>query len=405
MSQNPRVLIINNLAEIRRILKSVQVDVAGIDIMSSKAIHRLVKLEGVGGRAANILKQEMLARGGEAAIAKSAYDLKEKKTDVILMGTLRQYATLLVKLAQQPLGLTKIADEIRQALTNFESSSLSMQWDNFELNLAEHTFVMGILNVTPDSFSDGGKFFHSEKAVKHALKMYKEGADILDVGGESTRPGAKSVSLREELKRTIPIIEEVAPKVNIPISIDTYKEEVARRALDAGASMVNDISALRGDKKMALLVAEREVPLILMHMQGTPRNMQDNPRYKSVMGEISAFLRRQAEVAIKAGVSKEKIIVDPGIGFGKTREHNLEILNKLPELKSLGFPICIGTSRKSFIGLTLDLPVDQRLEGTAATVSFAIAQGASIVRVHDVRQMVRVSRMTDAMIRIVGSEE
>lgn len=400
MSHNPRVLIINNLDEVRRILENVGVDPAGIDIMGSKAIHLLVKLEGVTGRAANILKQEMLARGGEAAIAKSAYDLKDKKTDIILMGTLRQYATLLVKLAQQPLGLTKIADELRRALTSFESPPLSLEWGNFELNLAERTFVMGILNVTPDSFSDGGKFFNTEKAVKHALKICKEGADILDVGGESTRPGAERVGLREELKRVIPVIEEVAPKVNIPVSIDTYKEEVARRALDAGASMVNDISALRGDKKIARLVAEREVPLILMHMQGTPRNMQEKPRYKSVMGEISSLLRRQAEVAIKAGVNKERIIVDPGIGFGKTREHNLEILNKLPELKSLGFPICIGTSRKSFIGLTLDLPVDERLEGTAATVSFSITQGANIVRVHDVKEMVRVSRMTDALIRL-----
>lgn len=400
MSHNARVLVAQDLEEARHILKDVQADPIGIEIMSAKGVYRLVKLEGLTGRAANILKQEMLARGGEAAIARSAYDLKGETTDVVLMGTLRQYATLVVKLNEQPLDLADVAQEIGEALGGFESVPNTLECGKFKLNLAERTAVMGILNVTPDSFSDAGKFFDRGKAIAHGVKMVRDGADIIDVGGESTRPGADPVSLEEELDRVIPVVSELARKVKVPISIDTYKAAVAERALAAGASMLNDISALRGDKKMAHLAAESQVPVILMHMQGTPRNMQQNPRYKSVMGEIVAFLRAQSQVAMKAGVSPDRIIVDPGIGFGKTREHNLEILKKLPELKSLGFPIAIGTSRKSFIGLTLDLPADQRLEGTAATVAHAVAGGASISRVHDVKEMVRVVRMTDAVVRL-----
>lgn len=400
MTHNPRVIVVNDLGEARRILKEVKVDSVGIEIMGSKAIHRVIKLEGLDGRAANILKQEMLARGGEVAIAKSVYNLKGTASDVVLMGTLRQFASLLVKLAQQPLGLTEIADEIGKSLTNFESTPSSLKWNNFELDLSQRTHVMGILNVTPDSFSDGGRFFDVAKAVAQGQRMEEEGADIIDIGGESTRPGAEPVSLDEELKRVIPAVDRLSKKINIPISIDTYKGKVARQALGHGASMVNDISGLRGDKGMASLVAEADVPLAIMHMKGTPRNMQKNPRYKSVMGEIIHFLRRQSEVALEAGVAREKIIVDPGIGFGKTRQHNLEILNKLPELKSLGFPILLGTSRKSFIGQTLDLSTEERLQGTAATVAYGIAQGANIVRVHDVKEMVQVARMTDAMIRM-----
>lgn len=400
MAHNTRVIIVNDLGEARRVLKEVKVDSAGVEIMSSKAIHRVVKLEGVEGRAANILKQEMLARGGEAAVAKNAYNLRGDTTDVVLMGTLRQFALLLTKLTQQPLGLKEVADGIGNALSHFESTLSPLKWRNFELDLSSRTHLMGILNVTPDSFSDGGRFLDVAKAVGHGQRVEEEGADLIDIGGESTRPGAEAVSMNEELKRVIPVIDGLSKKISIPISIDTYKAKVAREALDHGASMVNDISGLRGDKEMASLVAGAEVPLVITHMKGTPRNMQKNPRYTSVLGEITHFLRQQSEVALAAGVARDKIIVDPGIGFGKTREHNLEILNRLPELRSLGFPILIGTSRKSFIGLTLDLPVEKRLQGTAATVAYSIIQGASVVRVHDVKEMVQVARMTDAIIRM-----
>ena len=258
---------------------------------------------------------------------------------------------------------------------------------------------MGILNVTPDSFSDGGLFFDAGIAVERAERMVAEGADIIDVGGESSRPGANSVPTEIEIDRVLPVIEELAKTLKTPVSIDTYKSSVARRALDVGASIVNDISALQGDPDMASVVAEAGVPVVLMHMKGTPKDMQLHPRYDSLIPEIISFLKTRVQAAVDAGISSDQIIIDPGIGFGKTITHNLEIIRRLQEFKSLEKPILIGTSRKSFIGKILDLPADDRLEGTAATVAVAIANGADIIRVHDVKEMARVACMTDAIVR------
>ena len=268
-----------------------------------------------------------------------------------------------------------------------------------KLELGRRTLVMGILNVTPDSFSDGGLFFNAGTAVERAERMVAEGADIIDVGGESSRPGADSVSIEIEMDRVLPVIEKLAKTIKIPISIDTYKSSVARRALDVGASIVNDISALQADPDMASVVAEAGAPAILMHMKGTPKDMQLHPRYDSLIPEIISFLKTRVQAAVDAGISSDQIIIDPGIGFGKTIAHNLEIIRRLREFRSLEKPILIGTSRKSFIGKVLDLPADDRLEGTAATVAVAIANGADIVRVHDVREMARVACMTDAIVR------
>lgn len=399
MSNNPRILVINTIEEAKKALQKIGVDLGGIDIMAPKAIHRLVKLENVDIRAANIIKQEMLSRGGEAAVSKDVYFFKKDKTDVIMMGTLRHFKELYVKLLKQPFGLSSIAKEIREVLSNFESLGKILEVGRYKFNLSRRTHITGILNVTPDSFSNGGKFLEVSQAISQAEKMIEEGADIIDVGGESSRPGAEAVSIEDELARVIPVIEELASRTDKPISIDTYKAEVARRALDAGAAMVNDISGLRGNGEMVELVAQRQVPLVIMHMQGTPQNMQDNPQYDDVVGEIISFLRDRIGIALSAGVTKERILVDPGIGFGKTLQHNLEIMHRLSEFKSLGFPILLGTSRKSFIGSVLGLPVEERLEGTAATVAFGISQGADLVRVHDVKEAVRVARMTDAMLR------
>jgi len=225
---------------------------------------------------------------------------------------------------------------------------------------------------------------------------------VIDVGGESTRPGAEPVSFEEEERRTIPLVEALAGELDVPVSIDTYKAPIARMALDAGASIVNDISALRMDGELAPLVAARGVPLVLMHMQGEPRNMQEDPRYDDVVGEIAAFLRERAEYAIESGVDEDLIMVDPGIGFGKTVDHNLEILRRLEEFKALGYPLVLGTSRKRFIGSVLDRGVTERLMGTAATVAFAIARGVDMVRVHDVARMVEVVRMADAVAGKAG---
>lgn len=290
----------------------------------------------------------------------------------------------------------KTQDTRRKVQGSLESRVLSLESGN------RRTLVMGILNLTPDSFSDGGLFISVGAAVEHAERMVAEGADIIDVGGESSRPGADSVPAEVEMDRVLPVIERLAKAIETPISIDTYKSSVARYALDAGACIVNDISALRGDPDMARIVAEAGVPVVLMHMKGTPRNMQLDPRYDSLISEIISFLKARIQAAVDAGISPDRIIVDPGIGFGKTVAHNLEIIRRLREFKSLGKSILIGTSRKSFIGKVLGLPVDDRLEGTAATVALAISGGADIVRVHNVKEMARVARMTDAIMRSNG---
>ena len=257
---------------------------------------------------------------------------------------------------------------------------------------------MGILNVTPDSFTDGGRFFIKDSAVEHGLRMAEDGADIIDVGGESTRPGSDFVEIDEEIRRTVPVIEELARRTKIPISIDTYKAGVAERALDAGASIVNDISGLRFDPGMPKVVAGRGVPLIIMHIKGTPKDMQVNPVYEALIPEIIDYLRMSMRVAVDAGVKEDKLILDPGIGFGKTFEHNLEILKGLREFTLLGKPLSVGPSRKAFIGKILgDAPTSERLEGTAAAVAISILNGADIVRVHDVKEMVKVAKVADAI--------
>lgn len=268
----------------------------------------------------------------------------------------------------------------------------------FDLN--ERTFLMGILNVTPDSFSDGGRFDTVDAAVEHALRMIEEGADIIDIGGESTRPKGvygetRRVTAEEEMNRVIPVIERLTAITDVPVSIDTTKSVVAEAALHSGASMVNDISGLRFDPNIAQTAARYDAVLAVMHIQGTPETMQIAPRYQDVVSDVKKELSRSVAEARSAGVTK--IVIDPGIGFGKTVDHNLTLLRHLKEFETLGLPILIGTSRKGFIGTILDLPVDQRLEGTAASVAVSIMQGAHIIRVHDVQAMKRVALVTDAI--------
>lgn len=250
--------------------------------------------------------------------------------------------------------------------------------------LGERPLIMGVLNITPDSFSDGGQFLDPEKALDHAYYLTESGADILDIGGESSRPGSEGISVDEEIERVIPIIKKLAKKLKIPVSIDTVKSEVAERAFDAGASILNDISALRMDEKMAGLAAQNNALVILMHMRGNPAEMQKNTEYDDIIGEISDFLSESALKAIQKGIKREKIIIDPGIGFGKSAEGNLVLLKNLDKFLELGYPVLVGASRKSFIGKALDLPLDQRLEGSVAAACYAVLNGADIVRVHDV---------------------
>ena len=266
------------------------------------------------------------------------------------------------------------------------------------LDLSSRTHIMGILNVTPDSFSDGGKFLQPGQAIEHGIQMVEDGADIIDIGAESTRPGAEPVSVDEELRRIIPIVEGLLKQVDVPISVDSYKSSVAETALKAGAQMINDISGLRFDPQMRHVIAEYRVPVIIMHIKGEPRNMQQNPHYDDLMGEIYGYLAESIQLAEAAGIKREKIIVDPGIGFGKRLMDNYEILRRLDEFQGLGCPVLIGPSRKSFIGRVLDLPPDQRLEGTIAAVAIGIQHGAHIVRVHDVKEISRACRIIDLLV-------
>ncbi|MQF48524.1 dihydropteroate synthase [SAR202 cluster bacterium AC-647-N09_OGT_505m] len=263
---------------------------------------------------------------------------------------------------------------------------------DLELEWGKRTYIMGIVNVTPDSFSGDGLGYDAEIALEQALRFQQQGAHIIDVGGESTRPGSTPVHVDEEKRRVIPVIRLLASRLIIPISIDTHKYEVAQEALAAGASMINDVWGLKKDPALATLAARENVPIILMHNQRVAS-------YTDLVQEVMASLRASLDQALEAGVSKENVILDPGLGFGKEPEHNLELIRRLEEFKTLGHPILVGTSRKSTIGVILDLPVEDRLEGTAATVSLAIANGADMIRVHDVKAMSRVARMSDAIVR------
>jgi len=271
-----------------------------------------------------------------------------------------------------------------------------------DIDLEQKVVVMGILNVTPDSFYDGGRYTGEDEALARVEEMIGEGADIIDVGGESVRPGVDPIGLNEELGRVIPVIEKIKKQFSIPICVDTYKAEVARQAIEEGAEMVNDISALRFDPDLRKIVAGYGVPVVLMHIKGTPKNMQDNPRYDSVMEEIISYLDSSIKLAEEAGADGRGIIVDPGIGFGKTTAHNLEILRRLEELASLGKPILVGLSRKSFIGNVLGLPQEERLEGGLAATCMAVWRGARLVRTHDVSPTRRAVDMVQAILGSSG---
>ena len=267
------------------------------------------------------------------------------------------------------------------------------------LPLQRRVHVMGVVNVTPDSFSDGGHYFQCEDAVRHAMALVEQGADLLDIGAESSRPGADPVDEQEELRRLLPVVRDLVKRTTVPISIDTTKAAVAEQALDVGASLINDISALQFDPRMAQVVARSGAGVVLMHMQGSPKTMQQRPFYANVVDDVHAFLAERLAVAMQAGIEREKIIIDPGIGFGKKIEHNLKLLAHLDALASLGRPILAGVSRKGFIGSIVDRPVEGRLMGTAAAVAVAIMKGARMVRVHDVAPMLDVISMVEAIVR------
>jgi len=315
------------------------------------------------------------------------------------MGTTRQLRDLVGRLSWQPFDLPALGDRIAALLDALDGPRPTvLRAGEHVLDLSERVHVMGILNVTPDSFSDGGAYERPTAALDRAKAMVAERVDIIDVGGQSSRPGSAPVSEDEELTRVIPVIERLRAEWDGPISIDTYRARVAREGLKAGASIVNDITAMTAEPDIATVAAGAGAAVVLMHMRGTPATMQENPTYADLMGEVTGFLSAAVGRATASGIAEDQIVIDPGIGFGKTTEHNLEILRRLPDLGVLGKPVLVGPSRKRFIGNVLGLPVDDRLEGTLAAVAYAVSQGARIVRVHDVAPAVRVANMVEACI-------
>jgi dihydropteroate synthase len=382
-------------------LKGVETDPDTIRETLPKMTHVNIIIEDIERKAANVIKQEMRSIGGDAAIASDAIGCRVADTDVILMGTLKQIRDFSERTTVQPLSLCGISERISKVLDNLLLDSVPLRTSRREVVLGERSLIMGILNVTPDSFSDGNRFTSSTLAIEEGIRMAGEGADMIDIGGESTRPGSDPVPQEEELRRVIPVIQGLAARTDIPLSVDTMKAAVAREALAEGAEIVNDVSSMNFDNRMAKVVADTGAAVILMHMRGIPKTMQTGDlTYRSLYGEIIAFLRDRINDARVNGIEPVRIMVDPGLGFGKTASDNLRLIHYLGELKVLGRPIVTGASRKSFIGQVTGGKPHERLEGTAAAVTAAILNGSRIIRVHDVAAMKKVTCMADAL-RIV----
>jgi dihydropteroate synthase len=375
----------------------------GRNIMVNKIFPVALKIKGVKPRAADILKQEMLSRMGDVVTSRDSLVQTEGTTDVIILGTEKSIRSLAEKIKMQPFGLKMLSEDITAYLSllseNKRQKTIAIGNKIFDFdNISCGALVMGILNITPDSFFDGGLYNQKENAFRRAEEIVKEGADIIDAGGMSSRPGSQPVSIDEELARVIPVIEHIRDNYDVLISVDTYRSEVAAEALRAGACIVNDISGLVMDEKIISVAAEARASLVIMHMRGTPLTMQENPFYGDVIDEIYDFLYSRSCAAITAGVESSRIIVDPGIGFGKKLEHNIEILAKLKDFTNMGFPVMAGASRKSFIGSLLGgLPADERLYGSVSAAVCAFINGAGILRVHDVKQTMEALKIAAAI--------
>lgn len=395
-----RYLDITSENEALDALNGRRLDPRHIQEIPSKMVHMNIILEGITGEVADIVRREMSALRGDAVVACETSSSLVSETALILMGTLRQMRLLKERIGAPPCGLKRISERIGDVLENIHRESYSLRTSRRELTIGERTLIMGILNITPDSFSDGGRFSCPESAVDEGIRMAEEGADIIDIGGESTRPGSDPVPMEEELARVIPVIKGLHRKIDIPLSIDTMKASVAREALAEGAEIVNDISALSFDEEMGDVVAHAGAAIILMHMRGTPRTMQAGDlNYRSLLGDIITFLQEKIQDARAKGIEPVQIMVDPGLGFGKTPSDNMRLIRHLRELRILGRPIVTGVSRKSFIGHVTGGSPSERGEGTAAAVTVTILNGSQVVRVHDVAAMKKVAAMADALIR------
>lgn len=399
MRGDRRVFLIGrySLKDLMARFRDIGVHPQGQRIMLDKFGFYIFHITNLTATECNILKQEALACGAEAAVPRGAVENSIQSGDILLAGTKKELKLLSEKLSMEPFFLKVIAKEMVAILD--EGSAPIMKIRGSTLRFDSRPLLMGILNVTPDSFSDGGRFFDKDLAIEHGVRLAYEGADIIDIGGESTRPGASKVSVREELERIIPVIKGLSKRIKIPISIDTTKSAVAERAVDAGASVINDISGLRFDRKIAKVAARYKTGLVLMHIKGRPRTMQKGKIvYRNLIKEITDYLSNSIDIALDAGVEFESIAIDPGIGFGKTVWHNISIIQNLLSFKSLKRPVLIGASRKSFLGHITGRDVKEREDATTASDVILTLYGADIIRVHNVRAALDAIKISMALI-------
>ncbi len=368
------------------LIQKIKVDPNSLPYFTHKNNILFFFIEQMDNRFCNIIKQDMISCGGDAAISKEISYFKKGKSSALLMGTQKQFQQFSSRSLAQPSAIKNIGKEIFQCVQNDSSENLLWSVKNKNYSCENKTYIMGIFNPTPDSFFDGGEYFTYEKGIKHLNNLIKNKADIIDIGGESSRPGAKKVSAKEEIKRILPFMRYVKKNHKGLLSIDTYKSEVAKAALEEGADIINDISALQADKKMAKIIGHYKAGVVLMHMKGKPSTMQIKPVYKNLMNEIKSYLHHSIKIALENGIRFNNIIIDPGIGFGKTLEHNYIILNKLEELKIFHRPIMVGLSMKSLIGKVLNNKPEERLIGTISINTVGILKGANIIRVHHVKE-------------------
>lgn len=372
------------------------VDPVGIDIMEGKSRHHLIRLDDVDLRAALILKQDMLSLGGEAALCREAAGLDIRQTPVLLMGTTRQMRGLVSKLGGQPFKLADLSRSIEELLDTIDNGSRYFVKGQ-DLLSGGRKAVVGILNVTEDSFSDGGKYAERKSAVARGMEMAAQGADIIDVGGESTRPGARPVSAKEEMKRIIPVIRDLVAEGVNNISVDTTRSEVAEKAIQEGACIINDISGMTFDPRMLHVAAASEASVVLMHTRGRPETMQEDLVYDDLIGEVCSYLEGAMDLAMGEGIPAERICLDPGVGFGKSLEQNLELISRIGEFRSLGAAVMVGASRKSFIGRLTGADVEHRMPGSIGAAVAAALKGADMVRVHDVAETVQAMDVVSGM--------
>lgn len=391
--RGPYLIDTGNREKTKKLLSDIGPDLAGLEIMLEKEHVYPLYLQEVKTPAAHILKENMLSLGGEAVTARGVLTHAQELSNVLLLGTEKQYRALVPKLARQPWGLKKTGQDILEVLAKtLHPDKIIWSWPSKELVIGERTLVMGILNVTPDSFSDGGRFFDKEKALEQARQMVADGADILDVGAESTRPGSQPVSGEEELERLLPVLEQLVKEIAVPISVDTYRGATAKAALELGAEIINDIGGGKFDPELPRVAAAYQASSIIMH--------NEKVEAQDTFGVITAVvdsLRESQGIYAQEGLAPGKMMLDPGIGFGKGTPGNLILLNNLASLKTLGCPYLLGASRKRFIGETLDKTVDERLEGSLAAAAWGVFKDAAVVRVHDVKETVRLVKLLEAV--------